>query len=74
MFYSKNPRLTITDFKNSLRVTLEKLMQKYKRKSPYDLIRIASFPNDLKREMNRLGFTPIDNFNYLDITQVFSNP
>ena len=56
VFYSKNLNLTPADFKRALKQTFVKLMQKYNKKNPYDLLRIKSFFNDFYNEMNRIGF------------------
>ena len=71
-FYSKNLNLTGRDFKNSLIQTFHKLMRKYNKKNPYELLRIRSFINDLYIEMNRLGFGKVDP-TYIDSNELFNN-
>ena len=73
VFYSKNPRLTKTDFINSLKEIINKLMEKYKRRDPMQLLNIASVPIELKRLMNQKGFAPIENYNYTDLNEVLQS-
>ena len=70
VFYSSRPNLTRDDFKNTIKTTISKLQQKYKRKNPFDLLRTRAFHNEFKLELKRKGFIPIENYNYVDFNEI----
>jgi hypothetical protein len=72
LFYSKNPRSTQLDFKNTLKETLFTLQKKYNKRNIYDLIRVPNFERELKLIMNRKGYQPIDDYNYFDLDNVLA--
>lgn len=73
LFYSRNPRLTSIDFKNTLKEALTTLQKKYNKRSVYDLLRVSSFPRELKLIMNRKGFQPLERYNYFDLDNIMSD-
>ena len=70
VFFSRNPRLSIVDFKNALKATITKLQYKHNKKQIYMLLRVPNLPREIELEMNKLGFTPIKDYNYVDFNQI----